>query len=292
MMKFKLLAFLGILFLLTSCGSKKPLYRPKKKPHHREVSSPFPNSEQQERNIEELPNPLSIKTPAFKSDVAKYIYRYNPVAKEEMQTYGIPASITLAQGILESDAGRAELTRKSNNHFGIKCHGWQGQKVYHDDDLRHECFRKYKNPNYSFRDHSLFLTTRNRYSRLFDLAKDDYKGWARGLKRAGYATDPAYPRKLIGIIERYELYKYDRQVLEHQKSATEKQMASAEKEHQETREETAETSVHSHRVYVVQQGDTLYSIAKRFGLSVSDLKEQNDLPDNTISIGQELNVGR
>src|SRR5699024_697917 len=134
---------------------------------------------------------------------------YKAIAMEEMGTFGIPASITLAQGILESDSGRSELTRKSNNHFGIKCHDWKGQSVTHDDDLRGECFRKYKNPNYSFRDHSLFLRNRPRYGQLFDLPINDYKRWARGLKSAGYATDPAYPRKLISIIERYELHQYD-----------------------------------------------------------------------------------
>src|SRR5699024_7218169 len=111
--------------------------------------------------LEELGNPLHKKDPVhFTSDVARYIYRFKDVAKEEMATFGIPASITLAQGILESGAGQSKLTRKSNNHFGIKCHGWKGQRVYHDDDRRHECFRKYKNPIYSYRDHSLFLVSR------------------------------------------------------------------------------------------------------------------------------------
>ena len=118
--------------------------------------------------------------------------------------YGIPASITLAQGILESGAGRSALSKKSNNHFGIKCHkGWTGQRVFHDDDELQECFRKYKDPKYSFRDHSLFLTQRSRYEGLFAYKKNDYKSWAKGLRKAGYATDPKYPQKLINIIETY-----------------------------------------------------------------------------------------
>src|SRR5690606_7680630 len=134
--------------------------------------------------------------------------------QDEMREFGIPASITLAQGILESGSGRGELTLKTNNHFGIKCHtGWEGGMEYHDDDEKGECFRKYNDPYTSYRDHSLFLTSRSRYAPLFDLRTDDYKGWAKGLRKAGYATDPRYPQKLIGLIERYELYRYDDQVL-------------------------------------------------------------------------------
>ena len=115
-----------------------------------------------------------------------------------MVDYGIPASITLAQGILESGSGKGELTRKSNNHFGIKCHrNWTGDRAYHDDDEKGECFRRYNHPMYSFNDHSQFLTGRKRYAFLFKLRKDDYKGWARGLRKAGYATDKKYPQKLI-----------------------------------------------------------------------------------------------
>ena len=131
-----------------------------------------------------------------------------------MQLYGIPASITLAQRILESGAGRSGLSRKSNNHFGIKCHkDWTGERVYHDDDELQECFRKYKDPDISFRDHSLFLTERTRYKDLFKLKKDDYKGWAKGLRKAVYATNPKYPKKLITIIERYKLFNLYAEVL-------------------------------------------------------------------------------
>ena len=138
---------------------------------------------------------------------------YSAIAQEEMRLYGIPASITLAQGILESNSGRGRLSVEANNHFGIKCHDWTGAKMYHDDDTAQECFRKYKDAKYSYRDHSLFLTTRKRYAKLFDLDKDDYKRWAKELKDAGYATDRKYPDKLITLIERYKLYNLDDEVL-------------------------------------------------------------------------------
>ena len=141
-----------------------------------------------------------------------YIERYAEIAVSEMYRSGIPASITLAQGLLESGYGRSELAVKSNNHFGIKCHnGWQGGRVYHDDDAKGECFRKYDNPEDSYRDHSDFLRYRDRYKFLFDYKITDYKAWAYGLKKAGYATDPAYPSKLIKLIEDYKLYQYDTQ---------------------------------------------------------------------------------
>ena len=141
----------------------------------------------------------------------EYIERYSPLAVEQMRVHKIPASITLAQGLLESGAGYSELARKSNNHFGIKCGGrWNGPSVRHDDDARQECFRAYGNPVESYEDHSLFLKRGARYAFLFDLDITDYKGWARGLKKAGYATDPSYANRLITIVEDYELYKYDR----------------------------------------------------------------------------------
>ena len=141
----------------------------------------------------------------------KYIERYSAIAVSEMYRSGVPASITLAQGLLESGNGRSELAIKSNNHFGIKCHnGWQGGKVYHDDDAKGECFRKYDDPADSYRDHSDFLRYRDRYKFLFDYKVTDYKAWAYGLKKAGYATDPAYPKKLIKLIEDYKLYEYDK----------------------------------------------------------------------------------
>lgn len=206
----------------------------------------------------------------YSERVANYIKEYADIAMEEMLQYGIPASITLAQGILESGAGAGELTLKANNHFGIKCHtGWEGDRVYHDDDERGECFRKYNDPKYSYRDHSLFLTQRSRYQDLFKLRKDDYKGWAKGLRKAGYATDPKYPDKLIGIIERYDLTAYDDAVLG-------KRVSSSDPDDSKI------------GTYAVQAGDTLYSISRRFNLTVETLKKYNGLKNNDLSIGQIL----
>lgn len=139
-----------------------------------------------------------------------YVKKYAPAATKNMRFFKIPASITLAQGILESGYGEGTLAKKANNHFGIKCHKeWKGKSITHDDDEKDECFRSYKNPLRSYRDHSLFLVDRNRYSSLFTLNRKDYKGWAVGLKAAGYATDPKYADKLISLIERFNLTRFD-----------------------------------------------------------------------------------
>lgn len=138
-----------------------------------------------------------------------YIEKYHQIAERQQSEHGIPASIILAQGLLESGAGKSELSKISNNHFGIKCADWVGQKVYYDDDEKGECFRKYNNVLDSYEDHAMFLKNRKRYAFLFDLKSTDYEGWAFGLKKAGYATDPAYAFKLISIIENYNLHQYD-----------------------------------------------------------------------------------
>ncbi len=288
-MKLRLLTLVVVTFVMVSCGgSKKTTSRHSDRPHpniEAEIGRHIPS-------IEELPNPLEIETPNFKSDVHKYIYQYKDVAMEEMVTFGIPASITLAQGILESGAGDSPLTRKSNNHFGIKCHGWKGARVYHDDDRNDECFRKYKNPLYSFRDHSLFLTSRSRYNKLFELDPDNYRGWARGLKAAGYATDPKYPDKLIGLIRRYQLYKYDQKVLRKYKSIGARSNNEINHIKLSNRHPSAApvASGGEERYYIVHDGDTLYSISKKFGLSVEELKAQNKLSGNIIKVGQKLDV--
>jgi hypothetical protein len=140
----------------------------------------------------------------------QYIETYKYIAIIKMKEYGIPASITLAQGMLESGNGNSILARHAKNHFGIKCHlEWSGATFYQDDDEKNECFRKYSEVEESYKDHSLFLTTRDRYKDLFKLQVTDYKGWAHGLKKAGYATNPKYPQLLINLIERYGLDKYD-----------------------------------------------------------------------------------
>lgn len=145
----------------------------------------------------------------IRSTQEEYIRKYSKIAVAEMYRSGIPASITLAQGLLESGAGKSRLATEGNNHFGIKCHNWTGKKMYYDDDRKNECFRKYSSADESFRDHSDFLRYKDRYSFLFDLDPTDYRGWAYGLKKAGYATDPKYPQKLIKLIEDYRLYEYD-----------------------------------------------------------------------------------
>ena len=144
----------------------------------------------------------------------EYIETYKDIAMREMREHKIPASITLAQGLLESGCGNSELAREAKNHFGIKCHkGWTGKTYTMDDDEKNECFRKYKNAEESFVDHSLFLTGRSRYAALFDLEITDYEGWAKGLKAAGYATNPKYAQLLIARINQYDLTRYDREAL-------------------------------------------------------------------------------
>ncbi len=152
---------------------------------------------------------VSAKGVVWNKSYSDYFDTWAEVAVQQMIQYRIPASITLAQGVLESGAGRSELARKANNHFGIKCNGWTGRKSYHDDDERNECFRAYDNAYQSYVDHSVFLTSSQRYRRLFDLKRTDYKGWAKGLKACGYATSPTYATRLIEIIETYQLHKYD-----------------------------------------------------------------------------------
>lgn len=211
------------------------------------------------------------------SSTEEYISTFASMAQHEMRVYGIPASITLAQGILESGSGRGELTLKTNNHFGIKCHtGWQGDFDFHDDDAQGECFRKYNHPMFSFRDHSLFLTTRSRYAFLFDYRVDDYKKWAHGLRQAGYATDRKYPEKLISLIERYGLDRYDGAVLAEGGWVS--------------REPAGESPQVRGRIHTVQQGDTLYAISRKYGITVEELRQLNNLNGNIISIGQRLQL--
>ena len=143
----------------------------------------------------------------------KYIADFSELAMREMHRVGIPASITLAQGCLESNNGNSTLATRGNNHFGIKCHDWTGKKIYHDDDKRHECFRSYPSAYDSYMDHSQFLTTKSRYASLFEISPHDYRGWAKGLKAAGYATANNYATLLIRIIEENQLYQYDLMVL-------------------------------------------------------------------------------
>lgn len=240
--------------------------------NHQEVSK-TQNNESANPKMEILEATTRVKVTT--AMVLDYISKYKEIAKNNMLQYGIPSSIILGQGILESGAGTGPLSSLANNHFGIKCHKeWTGPSVKYDDDEEQECFRKYNQPSESYRDHALFLTSRKWYLPLFELEKDDYKEWAKGLKKAGYATDPKYPDKLIGIIERYQLNKYDSEVLgtEYIPINTKDQVSS------------------KSDVYQVSQGDTLYSISKKFNISVDDLKRKNDIGDNSISIGQNLKI--
>lgn len=207
---------------------------------------------------------LGLQSQTRNKQYEDYIKKYRELAVEEMKKYHIPASITLAQGLLESGAGQSTLARKSNNHFGIKCGSdWEGRTVRHDDDARGECFRAYKHPKQSYEDHSKFLAGRSRYASLFKLKITDYKGWARGLKKAGYATDPRYAQRLIDIIELYDLHKYD-------KKGGLKWMKENPNPHQ--------PYIANGLVYiVVRTGDTWKSISKEFGISQKKLRKYNDL---------------
>ena len=207
---------------------------------------------------------LALQAQTRNKQYEAYIKKYRELAVEEMKRYHIPASITLAQGLLESGAGQSTLARKSNNHFGIKCGSdWYGKTVSHDDDARGECFRAYKHPKDSYEDHSKFLAGRPRYASLFKLNITDYKGWARGLKKAGYATNPRYADQLIGIIELYELYKYD------DKNYL-KWIKKNPNPHQ--------TYIANGLLYiVVRAGDSWKSISQEFDISQKKLRKYNDL---------------
>ena len=199
------------------------------------------------------------------SNVYDYIDYFSQVAMDEMKLYKIPASITIAQGILESGSGKGRLAVNANNHFGIKCHDWKGPVIYHDDDEKQECFRKYSAPEYSYRDHSIFLSSRSRYSNLFSLSIDDYKGWAKGLKKAGYATDKKYPSKLISLIERYKLYEFDNLVL--------------------NKKNKKRSNAGKHKIV---KGDTLYSISQKYKIPVEKLMKINKLNSKVLILGQYL----
>lgn len=262
-----------LVLMFAGCKSKKRVVTRQPGPvvvvrQEQNPNSGVPNNGTKDADLYPMPpNPSRfIEFPI--ANTAEYIDTFAEIAQYEMRAYGIPASIKLAQGILESGSGRGELTQKTNNHFGIKCHtGWDGEFDFHDDDAKGECFRKYNHPMYSFRDHSIFLTSRSRYAFLFDYQSDDYKKWAYGLRQAGYATDRKYPQKLIDLIKRYNLDKYDEKVVLQPK----------------------QYEVFTH---VVKKGETLYAISRRYAISVDELKQINNLNNNSISIGQVLNIRR
>lgn len=260
----RIILILALSIFIVSCGSRKKSARNVDTRIKKTDTRPIPKKEK-----EIVTEPRAItKAPVIKS-TDEYITFYKDIAVAEMKQYGIPASITLAQGILESGSGRGRLAVKANNHFGIKCHDWEGAKIFHDDDRAQECFRKYEDANRSFRDHSEFLANRKRYAKLFELDKDDYKGWAKELRRAGYATDRKYPEKLISLIERYQLYKFDDK---------------PSKRHRKVKKEYIIAT------YTVVKGDTLYSISKKHNISVKELQSLNNLNGTELNVGQVLNV--
>ncbi len=218
---------------------------------------------------------------------AEYIKTYKEIAIEEMQRSGIPASITLAQGMLESENGNSSLATEGKNHFGIKCHNWTGKKVYHDDDDKNECFRKYNSVEESFKDHTNFLKQGSRYSFLFEYASTDYKKWAQGLKKAGYATNPSYPQMLIKIIEDFKLYAYDQEVY------VDKSSLAKPKKHVRKSPATDDGftfSLASHEIFernrvqyiVIKDGDSFGKLADELEMMRWELPKYNDLTTDFI----------
>lgn len=201
----------------------------------------------------------------------QYINQYKDIAIEQMQRWGIPASITLAQGLFESGAGQSRLAVKGNNHFGIKCNGWDGRKIYQDDDTDGECFRAYESVYQSYEDHSRFLVNGKRYASLFNYETTDYRAWAKGLKAAGYATNPQYANKLIELIQLYKLYQYDNAkgydkfMIDHTKS-----------------NQLNSVSLHPIKIFnknyylIARKGDTFESIGKEIGVSYKKIAKYNE----------------
>ena len=215
----------------------------------------------------------------------EYIDQYKDLAIEEMLRYNIPASITLAQGIFESGAGRSELSVKGNNHFGIKCHGWAGRSVYHDDDTRNECFRAYDNVLQSYEDHSKFLRYNVRYNSLFTLQRTDYRGWAQGLKACGYATNPRYADKLIELIELYKLYELDKA------TSYDKFMA---KRGGYDKPVSRGMSLHPIKIYnknyyiIARAGDTFKGIGEEIDISYRKIAKYNERDKNDVLHAGEI----
>ncbi|MCY3998265.1 MAG: glucosaminidase domain-containing protein [Flavobacteriaceae bacterium] len=259
------------MFLLSSCGSSLKTLERKKE----ELRKAQESVEKIESRISKMESKIQYKKPQ-KTIVKKgtreeliqdYIKKYSKLAVSEMKKYRIPASIKLAQGILETKYDTSRLATEGNNHFGIKCHkGWKGTSMRVTDDAPNECFRTYRTASESFRDHSLFLNSRPRYDALFDLKLHDYSGWAHGLKKAGYATNPLYAEGLIALIEEFKLYRFDKGGRLAKQSKSDKNQL----------------------VHRVQRGDTLYSISKRYKVKVSDLIHKNNINGSLIIPGQRL----
>ncbi|WP_411273291.1 glucosaminidase domain-containing protein [Daejeonella sp.] len=277
-MKIFLIPSIVLISILSACNTRKVT-----------VSKPAPPATQASKPIKTI----SGNTLVNKYTAEAYIERFKAIAIKEMNSYGIPASITLAQGLLESGNGNSSLARDANNHFGIKCTSeWKGKTILKDDDQVNDCFRVYSSPEESFRDHSEFLK-RKRYASLFELNKDDYQGWASGLKEAGYATNPRYAELLITLVDRYDLSKYDRKegYLEKIKREDKVLTEIVQNIPEEKKQETSKAPVEM-KIYEVKQGDTMYSIAKRFSITIDDLKILNDLGTSDVKLGQLLLVSK
>jgi hypothetical protein len=265
------------------------------------------SSQKYSRNNKQIEKEAIAQTPNFPNyTTLTYIEAFKDVAIDEMNANGIPASITLAQGILESGSGNSTLAKYANNHFGIKCTSdWKGKAYYKNDDQNNDCFRVYQDAKESYRDHSTFLK-RKRYSFLFELDKNDYKNWATGLKTAGYATNPKYPELLINVIEKYSLFQYDQAETEKDKINREDRVFSeinanipletkkftpvtvAPKDPPKQDETTKTTDAPKETHYVVKAGDTLFKIANMYNLTIDELKALNKITDTTIKVGQKL----
>ncbi|RLD64657.1 MAG: hypothetical protein DRJ01_00030 [Bacteroidetes bacterium] len=225
--------------------------------------------------------------------IKDYIKQYNKIAVKEMKRTGVPASITLAQGILESDNGNSTLARKANNHFGIKCHSnWNGKKIYHDDDRKKECFRKYRNAYESYKDHSNFIKNGQRYHFLFKYKTTDYKHWAKGLKKSGYATNRHYDKLLIKIIEDNRLYVYDsKKALKRIKDDDVKpavKLADVDNLYIDPFKSDVKQRNRINYI-IVEKGNTFYSLAKKYELMQWQLYKYNELTEESIlKVGQIL----
>ena len=220
---------------------------------------------------------LCFAQSAWNARYQRYIDQYKDCAIEQMLKHKIPASITLAQGLLESGAGESTLARKGNNHFGIKCHGWSGGTMYIDDDARNECFRTYSSPFESYEDHSRFLVSGQRYRSLFNLKITDYKGWARGLKAAGYATNPKYADRLIDIIQLYKLYEYDKA------HSYDKFMTQHAKDHNVDGKPLHPIGIYNKNYFLyARRGDTFRSIGEEVGISYRKIAKYNERDKNDV----------
>ncbi len=252
----------------------------------------------------------AISQEAPNENIIKYIEQYAALAVKEMERTGVPASIKIAQGIHETNAGKSDLVLKSNNHFGIKCKSsWTGEKVYHNDDEEGECFRKYDNATASYLDHSDYLKSQPRYAFLFDYDANDYAAWAWGLKKAGYATNPIYAQTLIKYIEAYhlnelnkfaeneedqDLKNYLETIRNRPLDVVENSNKSIEPEEKyistKPAKEKSEKRIKVKKTHVVKKGESLYSLSKKYSTTVDVLKKVNHLKKEALQVGQKIKI--